>query len=461
MKSKSACVSRAMRTGVASVLVLLGACSLGTTEPAPSAADDVEHFKYGSIGAEVNGYPYKVWRELPVLFKDRMPEGWATFGFLKESGRELPIGVSVRTFGVPRVGFNCATCHTSRLAEGRLLLGAPAQQLHIQAYLHFLLESAKDSRLSASAVFESAEANGRPFGVVEKLVYRIYVIPKIRSLASEASGETSWMLSRPPQGPGRTDAGNPWRFKFGLNPGGDQLVGTVDMPSIWNQRIRTTAWLHWDGNNNSLRERNLSAALAGGASEDSLDQASIERVARWTLDLAPPPFPFPVDNRKVAEGQVVFSKSGCQACHDTKGERYGESTDIVEVGTDEDRWQVFSSELLNAFATVGKGREWQFRHYRKSRGYANSALDGVWARAPYLHNGSIPTLADLLLPPEERTKRFFRGCEKYDSVRVGIACSTGFDFDTTKRGNSNKGHEYGTQLSTEEKAALLEFLKTL
>jgi hypothetical protein len=95
-------------------------------------------------------------------------------------------------------------------------------------------------------------------------------------------------------------------------------------------------------------------------------------------------------------------------------------------------------------------------------------LEGIWAAAPYLHNGSVPTLHDLLLPADQRPKAFKIG-PAYDKVNVGLAIEqTKFDYtlNTTdcsgrNSGNSRCGHEYGTQLPPEEKKALLEYLKTL
>ena len=89
---------------------------------------------------------------------------------------------------------------------------------------------------------------------------------------------------------------------------------------------------------------------------------------------------------------------------------------------------------------------------------------GVWATPPYLHNGSVLTLYDLLLPAAQRPAKFFVGGRKYDPVRLGYVneqdAQRVFVFDTTKSGNSNSGHEYGTTLSEEEKMQLLEFLKS-
>lgn len=81
-------------------------------------------------------------------------------------------------------------------------------------------------------------------------------------------------------------------------------------------------------------------------------------------------------------------------------------------------------------------------------------------RGPYLHNGSVPTLFDLLATPDERPRTFFRGCDIFEPERVGFVCTDGFAFDTRKLGNSNAGHLYGTDLTFTERHALIEYLKT-
>lgn len=103
-----------------------------------------------------------------------------------------------------------------------------------------------------------------------------------------------------------------------------------------------------------------------------------------------------------------------------------------------------------------------------SYAYESRVLEGIWAAAPYLHNGSVPTLAELLKPAAERVSSFKIG-PAYDIVNVGLATEqTKFDYtlqttDCSDRnsGNSRCGHEYGTALSPDEKKALLEYLKTL
>jgi hypothetical protein len=99
--------------------------------------------------------------------------------------------------------------------------------------------------------------------------------------------------------------------------------------------------------------------------------------------------------------------------------------------------------------------------------YEARVMKGIWAVAPYLHNGSVPTLADLLKPAAQRPASFAVG-RNYDIVNVGLAAQqqgsymrTTTDCSDRNSGNSRCGHEFGTQLSAEDKTALLEYLKTL
>ncbi|WP_417525173.1 hypothetical protein [Marinovum sp.] len=437
-----------------------------TVKPWPAAhfADIEDHFKYGSIGAEVDGFPYAIWRELPAIFAEDIPEGFATFGFLTEPGHELPIGVSVRRVGVERVGFNCGTCHVSTYrvdGEEHMVLGAPAHMLDLQAYITFLAKATADDRLTADAVIEAAEADGRRPSFLDKVVLRFVVFPRLEAQVAQLRNSLAWMENRPAHGPGRTDAGNFWRERWGLRPGDDLRVGTVDFPAVWNQQTRLDGSFHWDGNNRSLDERNISAALAGGAPEWLLETRSINRISDWLMELPPPAYPAAINAELAAEGHAIYLREGCDSCHDVGGAALGKVTHAALLGTDPERTDLFDEVMVGYFGQVGAKYSWQFSNYRVTEGYANMPLDGIWMRAPYLHNGSVPTMADLLAPAEERPVTFFTGCPEFDTARMGFACEAGFVFDTEDIGNGNGGHLYGTALPEPEKLALIEYLKTL
>jgi hypothetical protein len=97
--------------------------------------------------------------------------------------------------------------------------------------------------------------------------------------------------------------------------------------------------------------------------------------------------------------------------------------------------------------------------------YAARPLYGIWAAAPYLHNGSVPTLYHLLLPPDQRPKTFALGARDYDPVKLGFVVNANCSpqdclVDTSETGNGNGGHLWGTDLSESDRMALLEYLKT-
>ena len=135
--------------------------------------------------------------------------------------------------------------------------------------------------------------------------------------------------------------------------------------------------------------------------------------------------------------------------------------DVPEsIGRDVPR--IARAPLNNLFASP-----YRFTHFRKTNGYANHPLDGIWLRAPYLHNGSVPTLRDLLDAPGSRPKVFYRGYDVYDQVKLGfvsdVEAADGQLFsryDTSVPGNGNMGHEYGTSLPGADKDAIVEYLKT-
>jgi hypothetical protein len=129
-----------------------------------------------------------------------------------------------------------------------------------------------------------------------------------------------------------------------------------------------------------------------------------------------------------------------------------------------DRWApTFRAPLLDS-------DKWPDTKGRKV--YPAKTLVGIWATAPYLHNGSVPTLYDLLKPAAERPVSFLLGTREYDPVRVGYETDPSrfplapgarpFTFDTRLTGNWNTGHEWPfySQLTDDVRYEIIEFLKT-
>lgn len=410
-------------------------------------------------------------------------DAYATFGFIVEPGHSTPVGFSRRRVGVDLIGFNCALCHTGtiRVADGMdvqsiylnreksgltgqrgpvvidrldpltnqnvasvVIPGMPGITVDLEAYFAFLFRCAKDERFTVDAILMAVEdraaSTGESLSILEKLALKT-AIPRLRntlltrreqlhyvSLLPHVAGEPSM----PRFGPGRVDTFSPYKsIQFGFP--WDGMSGIADYPSLWNQRPREGWDLHWDGNNSSVFERNLSASLGAGTSPTTIDMRRLFRVARYTGSPPPPnpdfggsteptspavldsyrddPFPregemqiprypFSVDLKKAEHGKTLFAEY-CYQCHGWKGSKTGTVEDIKYIGTDTARLDSYTEEVQSNQNLLGVGQWWRLKTFKKTNGYSNAPLDGVWTRAPYLHNGSVPTLTDLFNAPCE------------------------------------------------------------
>jgi cytochrome c5 len=454
-----------------------------------------DHFKYGSIGSEPGGSllrpvggvlpPYWVFRALPSICSDKLPGGFASLGFVMEPGHDLPIGVSRRhRFGVDHVGLNCAVCHTGTVRQSptsprRIVLGMPAHQLDLQRFVEFVLDCTLDNRLTTEAIVGRLPKSGGP-SLMERALLRFGLVDRLKAQTLELRNRIEPILGDrvPRWGRGRVDTFNPYKaiqFNWRL----DQLpaserIGASDFPSLWNQKPREGMHLHWDGDNDSVDERNLSAGLGAGITPVTVDHAALQRVRNWIWTLPPPRYPFAVDATLAARGAAVYRQQ-CLACHGDDrfrngvkaGDRVGLVEPIARIGTDRHRLDSYTAVFAANQYSLFPESPYRFTHFRKTNGYANQPLDGIWARAPYLHNGSVPTLRDLLEPADARPRTFYRGYDVYDQERGGFVSNvasadgrTFFLYDTTVPGNSNSGHDYGTMLPDDDKRAIVEYLKT-
>jgi hypothetical protein len=477
--------------GLVGGAVLLG--RFGADTPV-AYKDDLEHFKYGSLGSEHEfGVPYWIWRALPELFEDKLPKpgkGWESVGFVFEKGKDLPVGMSQRRYlGFDVVWLNCAFCHAgtvreSAQSEPKVYTAMPANTFDFRAFMRFLFATGEDRRFTPADILRQINVVRQREGLddlplIDRLVLRFYGIYFMRERILTLRDRLNFIKEQPEWGPGRVDTFNPLKAYFGFPPdllAKQERIGTTDFPSIWNQGQRESLKmnLHWDGNNVSLEERNRSAAMGTGITPPTGDRRSLKRVADWTRDLAAPAYPFAINKDVAAQGAPIY-KEYCAKCHgadgkDFRGEDVGKVVPIAEIGTDRHRLDSYTYEVAVNQNTIFAGYdEERFSHFRKTFGYANSPLDGLWLRAPYLHNGSVPTLRDLLEPSDKRPKTFYRGYDVYDQNKVGFVADVSnekgreyFHYNTEEPGNSNKGHEgkrYGTELPAAEKDALVEYLK--
>lgn len=431
-----------------------------------------DHFKYGSIGTEqAEGLPYWIWMMLPRLFPEYLPGqgGYTSLGITWEEGQELPVGFSKKTIGFPRQGITCALCHnaTYRLTEKDkpvIVPTGPSNKFDLQGYVRFLGNCARDPRFNADYLLEKIQY-AVDLSWFDRLLYRFIIIPRTREEMLEQSLSFAWMDTRPDWGPGRIDPFNPVKFRV-LNQPIDDTIGNSDMMPLWNEKMHAGFAYHWDGLETSLTETVQTGAIGDGATKKSIDIAGLQRVEDYILELPPPQYPFAINQNLATKGSKIFDNS-CATCHAFGGERTGTVIPVDEVGTDRHRLDMWTQAAADTYNQFAEGYDWDFDQLRKTDGYVAVSLDGLWLRAPYLHNGSVPSLKDLLEKPSERPSVFYRGYDVYDPEKVGFvsegpqAEQTGFKYDVQVPGNSNQGHLYGTKLAPSDKEALIEYLKSL
>jgi len=295
-----------------------------------------------------------------------------------------------------------------------------------------------------------------------------------------------------PPGPGRCDALAGARDLLATDGARSPLDAISDIPALWGDA--KPGWVGRAGDIAPPLARDLAVALGSGAAWDPNTFASTVRpreiagAEQLAEKIASPAWPEDllgkIEKPRAEHGKAVFEK-GCASCHGGSAAARGVAK---SAGTDPVRAALLGrkvgdrplSEALGdalgkledktgeATSSDGGAVGW-----RTTGRYVARPLTGVWATAPYLHNGSVPSLRDLLQPAARRPKTFVVGSREYDPATLGLAATAPgevraqvsapapFTFDTVKEGNSNAGHEFGTDLADTDKRDLLEYLKTL
>ncbi|MET0790179.1 MAG: hypothetical protein ABW061_01545 [Polyangiaceae bacterium] len=369
---------------------------------------------------------------------------------------------------------------------------------------------------------DSNEPTPSALSAVECLAYA-GIVAKAKQTAFDKP--IAWLDDRGQDGPGRLDAFSALRYEFlGYTSDlSDVKIATVDLPSIWNQGDNWRRWHHYDGNTADAHARNFGSIIGVGGSPLSLRKADVYTVTDWLdgklesagddhsvpIKLTSPKFPKELDTldpNLIKEGKEIYEHfeknergelpERCSKCHG----KYDDSAQLVEprppcmsvpnepkvvmptsetdplwlgcganvsIGTDSCRARAVDPTFvtkLNAFGAAAN--VWPAGAFTSRGGYLCPPLDGIWARAPYLHNGSVPNLDALL--SGTRPAHFQRGNPTYDPIKVGFLTSAlpgraTFDFDTSVPGNHATGHDGPDQIVTDEtkRRALIAYLLSL
>jgi mono/diheme cytochrome c family protein len=258
-----------------------------------------------------------------------------------------------------------------------------------------------------------------------------------------------------------------------------------DVPAWWHLQKKKSMYFTGSTNSRSVRAL-MQFMLSPPNSLKTFTDAepTFEDIQAFLLSIKAPKYPFPIDQKLAARGEKLFT-ANCSSCHGTYGEKWTYPNKIVpldEIGTDRSR----ANHQGEKFA-VHYNKSWFAQEKRLDgagamkttvTGYQAPPLDGIWATAPYLHNGSVPTLYGMLnskARPKIFTRSFRTDEADYDKVNVGwkvqvLQRGPADDvpplerrkvYDTTQPGRGNGGHTFGDDFTEEQRRAVIEYLKTL
>jgi mono/diheme cytochrome c family protein len=357
--------------------------------------------------------------------------------------------------GGPAVGIDCMLCHASSLF-GRSIVGVP------------------NTSIDLAALFRDLDRADGGFGIFP------YRLSNVRG-TTESTATAVFLLSlRDPDLNRRLPPAD-------LGPTPDRLC--EDPPAWWLLKRKET--MYFNGQIDARAVRPLMTFMLSPFANSAIfdrEESTFRDIRQYVGTLEPPKYPFPVDARLAAEGRAAFEQN-CARCHGTYGPggKYpNRIVPLAKIGTDPTLVRLMTPAIEEHFRqswfTRERGPDGRPYPLRYNSGYQAPPLDGVWATAPYLHNGSVPTLHHLLKSgdrPRVFTRSYLTGVDDYDAQNVGWkvtelreppgpgvrGADSGPDprriYDTTKPGRSNAGHTFGDDLSDDERHAVIEYLKTL
>lgn len=404
-----------------------------------------------------------------------------------------PLAVTVANIG-------CAACHAGPVydAQGvpdpaRAWIGSPNTSLNLEGHAAALFDAmrahAEDPRLWPTMRAMNPDMTGR-----ERLLLRVYVLPTLRARVADLDASLGRALPFSGGLPGATNGLDPLHRRLGVTDGERMVEVSAfnSIPELEGRVLRTrllnTGAYVPEGTDpdralarGAITDAHLDALgtitafftvpSMGSAPEVALAHAPRARdVMRWAAGHRAQPWPGPRDDRAAARGRALYA-GRCAACHgryddDLADPRLASFPNWVgDVGTDPLRADLFGAQTIAAIEATAFGPHVE---PRDTGAYAAPPLTGLWTSAPYLHNGSVPTLR-ALMRPAERPERFAVGSHRLDMARVGVGPTLpGEPFgppvvvDTTRPGLGNEGHEAPFEgMTGNELDDLLEYLKRL
>lgn len=403
-----------------------------------------------------------------------------------------------RSFLSPKkIAPGCVSCHSATITVGgekRMIIGAPQNQdviFHYHDMIYSEIFSVMESPQKFSEfrsfvffnLFDHAEGDGALESFWENLkilaglseIKNFYTRPGSKEFFGQKRKAFSGMKRYYASLGVKSHEVRQWSVLGGVMKWRKPIVS--DHMSTWE--VHDDPFFKWDGMGSGGAEfGDLSAAYFQTANMHAVDMGVARNAISVTWDLPSPGYPFAIDKEKAARGAKIYS-ANCAECHDHRKlfspRDLGIVTNRMSAGDDPSVRSELRSMLSPTAKFLGRGSMKELVYKAEKTLVEAPSLKGVWATAPYLHNGSVPTIRHLLLPSEKRRlKGFFRGNVSYDESYLGFHWRTKEDPlaswqpVTTDLVLGNAWHEKesldpktGKELPENKIEDLIEFLKTL
>ncbi len=251
-----------------------------------------------------------------------------------------------------------------------------------------------------------------------------------------------------------------------------RYVIATDVPPLWNVRKKNA--LYYTAVGRGDFSKLLFQASVLGIPDSAAAREAVTNfvdVVAWLKSLEPPAYPGPIDQPLAQQGKLIFGEH-CSGCHGAYGsdETYPNKVIALDVIKTDPYYATYAVQapIVEWYNNSWFATSQPESFFLPEAGYIAPPLDGVWATAPYLHNGSVPTIEDLLNSKQRPAfwKRSGRS-DDYDYQKIGwnyTVKNNGagkWTYDTTIPGYSNAGHYFGDKLTSDQRTAVIEYLKTL
>lgn len=371
------------------------------------------------------------------------------YGLTEAPGRIGGIPLQYADDGKGGWVLNCFACHGGKVA-GQVIPGLPNTHIALETLFQEIFETKRilkrqiPSSEASSLVVPLGKSNGTTNAIIFGVVLGAY---RDKDLNVHPEYPTPKMLHHDHDAP-------PW----------------------WH--VKRKSYLYADGFAGKGHRALMQFMMTpeNGPEVFHKSEEGFKDIYAWIETLEPPKYPFDIDQSLAAVGKTLFNKN-CAECHGTYGDGTAFPQKIVPidvVDTDRARLDSLTPEMRHSYELSWFSNHGEKKAVDNPGGYVAQPLDGIWASAPYLHNGSVPTLYDLFYP-DQRPLVWKRTENGYDQAKIGLEV-TRYDavpadvkggkakrtyYDSKLFGKSVAGHTFPDALNDEEKRAVMEYLKTL